>query len=82
MSKSSPEYKPEVITFRDHSSSAGWIDHDAVDTKATYVMRAAGWVIHEDKRHIILGSFMDEKASHSRTRIMKGTIISRKRIKV
>lgn len=78
--KAKDNYTPEIITFMDHSSSAGWVDHDDLDAKDIAIVKAVGWVIFEDKEQVVLGSFMDGKASHNRTRVMKGAIISRKRI--
>ena len=72
----------EFIKFRDHSSSAGWVDYADLDTKDCCEIKVVGFVLHEDKKQVILGNFADDTHCHARHRIMKGTIIKRKRLTV
>ena len=72
-----------LITWKDAESDCKWQDMDEIKKWAEkdYVVRDIGWIIHENKKHIVICSQIgDEGGFGNKTKIPIGWVISRKKL--
>ena len=75
---------PEYIEFEDHSCASGWMQDHTQFATTPCLMRAIGWVVHENKKRVVLAGTTDEvyKDSTVRQYIVKSCILKRKKVKL
>ena len=74
--------KVELITWRDAGGEQdGWLKPDAV-VDENPIIKSIGWVVKETENNVTLAMDLciDDGTTHSRGRIPKGMIVSRKEL--